>query len=150
MPLSDFLAQPGLPRPVVSIDDALRVASELYGVTGEIVELGSQQDRNFRIDDGTSRWVLKFSNPVFSVEELEAQDAAAAAVEVAGLDAPRSIASAGGRTVETTVVDGVELPVRLLTYVVGEPMTAVGAFSAGDAEALGAAAGRVAAALADV
>ena len=64
MPKSDFLAQPGLPRPRVTIDDAIRVASEAYGVAGGVVELGSQQDRNFLIDDGSARWVLKFSNPV--------------------------------------------------------------------------------------
>ncbi len=55
MPNSDFLARPGLPRPHVTVDDATRIAAELYGVTGEVVELGSQQDRNFRIDGGTNR-----------------------------------------------------------------------------------------------
>ena len=52
MATSDFLAQPGLPRPRVSPDEAARIAHELYGVSGDIIELGSQQDRNFRIDDG--------------------------------------------------------------------------------------------------
>ena len=150
MVTSDFLAQPGLPRPRVSSDEAARIAQELYGVSGDITELGSQQDRNFRIDDGTTRWVLKFSNPVFGVEELEAQDAAARAVQEAGLAAPRAIASVAGRTVETSVIGGVELPVRLLTYVEGEPMTGPGEFSADDARALGATAARVAAALAGI
>jgi 4-aminobutyrate aminotransferase-like enzyme/Ser/Thr protein kinase RdoA (MazF antagonist) len=148
--ISDFLAQPGLPRPRVSHDEAARIAQELYGVSGDITELGSQQDRNFRIDDGTTRWMLKFSNPVFGVEELEAQDAAARAVQEAGLAAPRAIASVAGRTVETTVIGGLELPVRLLTYVEGEPMTGPGEFSADDARTLGATAARVAVALAGI
>ncbi len=150
MPNSDFLAQPALPRPLLTRDDAVRIASELYGVTGELAELGSQQDRNFRIDDGATRWVLKVSNPVFSSDELLAQDAAAAAVQSAGLEAPRAVPSLGGRLVETTNVGGVELPVRLLTYVEGEPMSGAGVFSADDARALGGAAARVAAALTDV
>ena len=58
---SDFLAQPALSRPDVTPDDAARIAAERFGLEGRITELGSNQDRNFRIDTGTDRYVLKFA-----------------------------------------------------------------------------------------
>jgi Ser/Thr protein kinase RdoA (MazF antagonist) len=45
----DYFARPALARPAIDEADARRVAGERYGVSGEVVELGSNQDRNFRI-----------------------------------------------------------------------------------------------------
>ncbi len=84
MSVFDFLSEPALPRPLVGVDDARRVALERYGIVGDITELGSNQDRNFLIDDGSRRVVLKFSNRVFGDDELRAQNLAADAVRGRG------------------------------------------------------------------
>jgi 4-aminobutyrate aminotransferase-like enzyme/Ser/Thr protein kinase RdoA (MazF antagonist) len=150
MPNSDFRQHPELPRPAVTIDDARRVAADVFGVGGTITELGSNQDRNFLIDSGAERFLLKFSNPAFTVDELEAQDAAAAAVHDAGLAAPGSRPSLAGLRVEKASTADVDLLVRLLDWVDGEPLTGSGPLAAEDARALGATAARVATALAPV
>ena len=45
--------------------------------------------------------MLKFSNPVFATDELEAQDAAAAAVRDSRPRGAAAVASREGRTIET-------------------------------------------------
>lgn len=150
MPNSDFLSRPALPRPDVTVDDAVAVAADVFGVSGAVTELGSNQDRTFRIDTADGRFVLKFANPVFAVAELDAQDAAAAAVRDAGLAAPGTRHSLAGRPVETASIRRVELPVRLLEWVDGEPLTGSGPLPPTLARKLGATAARVAVALAPV
>jgi 4-aminobutyrate aminotransferase-like enzyme/Ser/Thr protein kinase RdoA (MazF antagonist) len=150
MPNSDFLARSELPRPAVTVDDAVRVAAEVFGLAGEVTELGSNQDRNFLIAGGGERSVLKFSNPAFDVAELEAQDAAAAAVRGAGLAAPSARPSLAGTPIEVIRVGDADLPVRLLSWVDGEPLTDSGPLAPDVARALGATAARVARALAVV
>ena len=77
MPLFNFFDDRNLVRPEVTEHDAERIARELFGITGSARELGSQQDRNFRIhcaEDGIeTRYLLKFDNPVFGVAEINAQ-----------------------------------------------------------------------------
>ncbi|RFA06928.1 hypothetical protein B7R21_17585 [Subtercola boreus] len=143
----DFFSAPSLPRPSVTEHDATVVARDLFRVSGRTSELGSQQDRNFLIDDGESRWLLKFSNPAFSTQELDAQDAAARRVNEAGIDVPLSIPSIDGSAIRAVHVGGVDLDVRLLTFVPGEPLTDRGVFSVEQARSLGDTAGRLAAAL---
>jgi 4-aminobutyrate aminotransferase-like enzyme/Ser/Thr protein kinase RdoA (MazF antagonist) len=140
----------GLARPHVTTADAERVARELWGVEGEVTELGSQQDRNFLIEGAGRRYVLKFSNPAVEVPELEVQDAAAAAVATSGLAAPASIPALSGRTPEPVELAGATLLTRLLTWVDGKPLTGTGEFSSAAAWALGDLAARVASALARV
>lgn len=147
MSVFDFLQQPALPRPEVSVADATRVLGSRYGRTGELRELGSNQDRNFLVGAGDERAVLKFSNPVFGEDELTAQNLAAAAVVAAGLRAPACLPSVDGAPIEVADTEGGALRVRLLGFVDGEPLTGQGAFSAEDAAAMGALAGRVALAL---
>jgi Ser/Thr protein kinase RdoA (MazF antagonist) len=144
MSVFDFFNDRALPRPAVTRDDARNTARELYGVDGEFLELGSNQDRNFRIDQGDRRLLLKFSNPAFGRLELEAQNLAASAVAAGGLQAPTCLVSAGGHEIETVQIAGQTLCVRLLTFVDGEPVTSSSAFTADEARALGSLAGLVA------
>jgi 4-aminobutyrate aminotransferase-like enzyme/Ser/Thr protein kinase RdoA (MazF antagonist) len=144
----DFFAHPALPRPDIDASAARRVADERYDVTGDIVELGSNQDRNFRISAADRRVLLKFSNSAFGVAELQAQNLAAAAVAAAGIRSPRCLPALEGETVLT-----VESPegihrVRMLEYVEGEPLSGRGPFDVEGARRLGALAARVARALA--
>lgn len=150
MPNFDFLSQPALPRPVVSSADAASIASRHFGVSGEIRELGSQQDRNFRVDTDTGRFVLKLSNPVFSEDELHAQNAALEALAQVGVRIPSVVRALDGREIVTAEVDGVRLRVRMLTYLEGEPLTGVTDPSPEQLRTLGTLSGRVAAGLASL
>lgn len=144
----DFLAQPSLPRPDVTVDDAVRIAAEFFGLRGEIVELGSQQDRNFRIETGTERFVLKLANPVFSADELHAQNAALVALADSGVRIPGVVPALDGSDLVTVDVRGQTLLTRVLHYLDGEPLTGVAAPSSEQLRTLGTLAGRVAAGLA--
>lgn len=139
----DFFANPALPRPAIDAATALRVGEERYGVSGDVVELGSNQDRNFRLDRGGGRVVLKFSNAAFGADELRAQSLAAEAVAAAGIPAPRCLPAADGAEIVT--VDGPDGPVRarLLEYVAGEPLSDHVAFDPTEAARLGDLAARV-------
>ncbi|MCI4658331.1 aminotransferase [Cryobacterium zhongshanensis] len=143
----NFFSTPSLPRPAVTEHDATAVARDLFHVTGQLTELGSQQDRNFLIDDGDTRWLLKFSNPEFSAQELEAQDAAAERVSLAGIDVPRSVPSHEGAAIRIVHVGDVDLHVRLLSFVEGDALTGRGALTVAEARSLGHTAGRLAASL---
>ena len=148
MSIFDFFARPALPRPAVDADLARTVARRQFGVDGDLVELGSNQDRNFRLDDGTRRLLLKFSNPVFGAAELEAQNLAAATVHDAGIPAPRVVPAADGAELVEVEVGGETLRVRLLEFVDGEPLSDHGPFTPTEARRLGDLAARVASALA--
>lgn len=148
MSIFDFFARPALPRPAIDADTARAVARERYGVDGALDELGSNQDRNFRLDEGSRRLLLKFSNPVFGAAELEAQNLAAATVAASGIPAPRVVPAPDGSELIEVEVGGETLRARLLDFVDGEPLSDHGTFTGDDARRLGDLAGRVVAALA--
>lgn len=150
MAVFDFFSDSALPRPSIAVDEALRIAHERYGIVGELTELGSNQDRNFLIDDGARRVLLKFSNRVYGPDELRAQNLAAEAVLGAGLRAPRCIPSRAGNDLETVVLPEGALQVRLLEFVAGAPLTGRGPFSADEARGLGELAAQVALSLAPI
>ncbi|MGO4534359.1 aminotransferase [Leifsonia sp. 2MCAF36] len=146
----DFLTQPGLPRPDVTSDDAIRIAGARFGLEGRITELGSNQDRNFRIDTGDERFVLKLANPVFSADELRAQNAALAVLAESGIRIPEVVVSTEGDELVEVEVRGATLLARVLRYLEGEPLTDVGRPSREQLRTLGALAGRVAGGLAEL
>jgi 4-aminobutyrate aminotransferase-like enzyme/Ser/Thr protein kinase RdoA (MazF antagonist) len=144
----DFFAHPALARPEIDAAVALRVAEQHYGVVGDVVELGSNQDRNFRLTAADHRVLLKFSNAAFGSAELEAQNLAAAAVAADGIRAPRCRPALDGEAVLTVESPAGPVRVRMLDYVEGEPLSDAGAFAPDAARRLGALAARVARALA--
>jgi 4-aminobutyrate aminotransferase-like enzyme/Ser/Thr protein kinase RdoA (MazF antagonist) len=150
MSIFDFFARSALPRPAVDAPAARTVARRHYDVDGEVVELGSNQDRNFRLDEGRRRLLLKFSNPVFGAAELEAQNLAAATVAATGIPAPRVVPALDGSELIEVEVGGETLRARLLEFVDGEPLSGHGAFTVEAARRLGDLAARVAAALASL
>lgn len=111
-----------IPRPDVTPEEASELAAARYGIVGEIKELGSQQDRNFRFTTVTGRYLLKYANPGFSYAELEAQNIAMQQLAVHGIAAPAPIPSAAGNLLELATEDGGPY-VRLSTFVEGEPLT---------------------------
>jgi len=139
------------PRPRVSEAQAAAIARELFGVEGTLKELGSHQDRNFRIDADDRRCVLKIANRGWGVETLEAQNAAMlhVAERDPGLGAPLPLATLDGKLIASFEVDGERLPIRLLTFVEGQPLTGRLYLAPEVIAELGAVAGRTCAALAD-
>jgi 4-aminobutyrate aminotransferase-like enzyme/Ser/Thr protein kinase RdoA (MazF antagonist) len=108
-----------LPRPDLDLAEVAAMLRDHYGITADdILELGSQQDRNFRITYGDHRAVLKIANSSWSTESLLAQDA--------GM---RALANLGHAVVPipvgestTVTLHGSEHVVRLLTFVTGTPL----------------------------
>ncbi|MGN6425299.1 MAG: aminotransferase [Leifsonia sp.] len=148
MPNSDFLAQPSLPRPDVGADDAAGIAARAFGLEGSIRELGSNQDRNFLVDTGEERFVLKIANPVFSADELHAQNAALSVLAGSGIRIPEVVPSLEGDDVIEVDVQGRPLLARVLRYLDGDPLTDVERPTVEQLRTLGALAGSVAAGLA--
>ena len=109
-----------LPRPRFDSDDARRLLARSYGIDGlGLTELGSQQDRNFRLEHDGGRLVLKVANSGWPPSALTAQDdiLRLLAGRLPGLAVPVPVAE------PTSVsIDGAEHAVRLLTYVEGRPL----------------------------
>ncbi|MBB3979790.1 4-aminobutyrate aminotransferase-like enzyme/Ser/Thr protein kinase RdoA (MazF antagonist) [Rhizobium azooxidifex] len=119
------VARADLPRPNVSVAAAEAIFRDHYGLVGDIVELGSQQDRNFRIDVGGKRYVLKICHAEYRRIELEAQNAAMQhlAASASTLLVPRAIVASSGETILSIDISGQPCQVRLLDYLDGEPLT---------------------------
>jgi len=139
------------PRPGVDADRAGALALEVYGATGAVRELGSHQDRNFRIDTPAGPRVLKVANRSWGLAAIEAQNAALlhVAARDAGFTAPVPVAGLDGAFVHRADDGGDALPLRLLTFVDGEPLSEVGHLAPAVVADLGTLAGRASAALAD-
>ena len=140
-----------LPRPRLQLEQARELARTRFGVTGALTELGSHQDRNFRIDTDDATFVLKVSNPAIAPVELQAQNAAMAHLGELGLDLPAAVPGndAAAGEIQRVAVDGQELDLRLLSYVEGKPLSDTLRLSPGQIRSLGDVAGRIARGLAD-
>src|SRR5690242_13314354 len=99
--MTDLSSLGGLARPVATPEDAASIAAERWGLRGAVVELGSQQDRNFRIDATGGSVILKLANAATGRAELDAQHGALAEAAAAGLRVPAVVPSAAGEPVET-------------------------------------------------
>ena len=138
----------GLPRPRVSLEQATRVATARLDVTAPLVELGSQQDRNFLVTTAQDRFVLKFANAATSSAELEAQHRALRRLQKTGLVVPMPLAAHGDAELVTVDVDDQHLLTRMLSFVEGESLLESAMTAPEQADVLGDTAGRVVAALA--
>ncbi|KAA1380272.1 aminotransferase [Aeromicrobium fastidiosum] len=141
----------GLPRPAVTVDQAIAFAREHFGVDGTGVELGSQQDRNVLLTTpGGTRYLFKVSNPVFTRAEIEVQNLAMRHLAERGHVTPQPTAALDGAEIVEVDVDGVPHAVRLLTFVPGAPLSSGGAPWPATLARIGQLAGQMTAALADV
>jgi len=139
------------PRPAVDGARAAELAAGVYGVDGPVRELGSHQDRNYQVDGPDGRLVLKVANRSWGRPAVEAQNAAL--LHIAARDttfhAPVPVAGVDGALLHE-VADGDDLlPLRLLTYVEGEPLSDVGYLAPVVVADLGSLAARAGAALVD-
>lgn len=140
-----------LPRPDVSAEEAQALLAEHYGLSGTISELGSQQDRNYRIDTGERRYVLKICRAEYGALELEAQNAALRHLSerLTLARVAEVVPSLKGEAIESVAVRDQDYRIRLLNFLDGEPLTRRKHLSREAVAALGALAGRLAAALQD-
>ncbi|TFB72606.1 aminotransferase [Cryobacterium glaciale] len=138
-----------LPRPRLTIEQATELARDRFGVTGTVTELGSHQDRNFRIETDAGTVVLKVANPTVATIELEAQNAALQHLVGLDLDLPAAVPGIEGSRIVRVTVDGQTLDLRLLTYVEGHPLTDSVRLSVGQIRSLGDVAARIVRGLAD-
>ncbi|MBX5198494.1 aminotransferase [Rhizobium sp. NZLR10] len=140
-----------LPRPDVTVADAEEILLAHYSLSGTVAELGSQQDRNFRVDSHRGRYVLKICHAVYETRELQAQNAAIHHLK-SRQDAPRVpnvIATNDGREILVLTVRGQGCQVRLLEYLEGQGLTELTYLAPASVAALGALCARLALALAD-
>ena len=142
--MSDELS--GLARPDVTMAQAADLAERHWGLRGRLVELGSQQDRNFLVD-GERRVVLKLANDA-APAELAAQGQALRELAAAGIRVPLPVPSLAGAEIEHVTAGGAALLGRVLSFVEGTPLIETTAFGEAEARLLGDTAGRIAAALA--
>lgn len=135
-------------RPEVSAAEAAAVARELWGLDGEVRELGSQQDRNYRVDAASGRVVVKIAHAATDRRDLEAQHEALRLLRRAGLRVPSAVAARDGEHIVPVGFAGGPHLVRVLVYVDGEPLIETAGYGEAEAALVGDTAGRVAAALA--
>jgi Ser/Thr protein kinase RdoA (MazF antagonist) len=146
----NFFERGALPRPEVSPAEAEELVRTRFGVEGRAVELGSQQDANFRIDTDAGTFVLKVSNPAFGAGDLDAQDRAAAHVAALEPDVlvPEAVPGVDGRTLQPIDVGGEPTTARLVRYVEGRMLSESAYLAPPIVAALGDLAGRTTRALA--
>jgi 4-aminobutyrate aminotransferase-like enzyme/Ser/Thr protein kinase RdoA (MazF antagonist) len=140
-----------LPRPDVTAAEAGDILLSHYGLSGTLSELGSQQDRNYRIDTGEQRYVLKICHMVYETLELEAQNAAIRHLSAIA-DAPRVprvIASTDGQDIVAVGVRDRTYQVRVLEYLEGEGLSKPAYLPKQTVAALGALCANLAKSLAD-
>jgi 4-aminobutyrate aminotransferase-like enzyme/Ser/Thr protein kinase RdoA (MazF antagonist) len=136
------------PNPCVSAPRARDLLRVHWALAGELTEIGSTQDQNFRVDaDDGRRYVLRIANRHWSAAAIDVQAAAMRHCAEAGLgvEVPALVPTARGG--ETVNVDG-QL-VRLLTWVDGTPLSDAPHLATATLSDLGRLAARTQAALAD-
>ncbi|RWX81761.1 aminotransferase [Neorhizobium lilium] len=146
-----FLRRTELPRPDVTAEDSAALFASHYRLSGPVMELGSQQDRNYRIDAPEGRFVLKICRADYAMIELEAQNAALRHIanRPGAPSVPRVLSSSDGLEIVPVQLRGEDYQLRLLDFIEGEQLTRRKHLPAVTVAALGSLGGRLAAALSD-
>jgi 4-aminobutyrate aminotransferase-like enzyme/Ser/Thr protein kinase RdoA (MazF antagonist) len=133
--------------PQLTAAQAIAILDRHWGITADrVVDLGSYEDQNLRVEAGAERYVLKVAGPSDARPPLEAEHAALAAAATLELATPSPVPARDGS--EIVDVDGNR--VRLLSWVHGLPLTEVAHLDESTLRGLGAVAATSSAALADV
>ncbi|MEU5397712.1 aminotransferase [Streptomyces sp. NPDC005963] len=140
------------PTPEFTDEAVEDVLAKRFGIIGTVRDLGSQQDRNFRVrtDSGASR-VLKVSNPATGPDALRAQCRAVhhLASTAPDLRLPRARRGTDGEYLQPLRTRNGTLNCRLFDYVDGEPIMDSRYLAPHVIARLGELSGRIAAGLAD-
>ena len=133
--------------PQLTAADAIAIVERHWGITADrVVDIGSYEDQNLRVDAGAERYVLKIAGPSDARPPLEAEHHALAAAAALELATPVPLPARDGS--EIVDVDGHR--VRLLSWVDGLPLTELAHLDEPTLRALGAVAAVSSAALAQV
>ncbi|WP_277243880.1 aminotransferase [Mycolicibacterium obuense] len=151
----DFFARTELPAPALGADEVRRHLHETFSMTGDLKELGSQQDQNFLVTDhdtGEPLGVLKLTNPVFSEAEIELQSLAADTVaeREPALRIPRVVVGPHGPMSAWWDTSAGRLHARVLEFIGGTTLMGSGYLSPATVARLGELAGKVSVALSDM
>ncbi|WP_062203236.1 aminotransferase [Demequina salsinemoris] len=129
------------------------IARDSFGIdVGAVRRLGSNEDLNALVTaTGGARYVLKISHGGIPRDSLDAQNAALVHLRDAatGLSVPLPLPATDGALVQTLEWGGEPRAARLLEFVEGHSPTTSARLSEDTAARVGAAAGRITAALAD-
>jgi len=122
-------------RPEVAPPEAAQLLRDAFGVAGSLTELGSHQDRNYRVDvaDGAAagrrRYVFKIARGGLGRAALEAENAAMLRAASAGLPFEVPVpqeARDGSLIAHAVVAAGTAHHLRLVTYLEGSPLDTFG------------------------
>lgn len=141
-----------LARPSVEAEDAAQLVAEHFGVHGKAAELGSQQDRNYRVDPQSGNGLLfKVNHPSVPAAVLELQAAVSDRLRTSGIATPAVLSTVHGqRSIEIRTADGSVAQACAFELVAGDAVADLGTLTGVLAERLGELAGRTVAALAGV
>ncbi|MFD9669371.1 aminotransferase [Rhodococcus sp. NPDC059968] len=141
-----------LKRPAVDATSASEIAQRHYGVLGAATELGSQQDRNFRITpDRGAGLLLKINHPTVTSDEVSFQAAITDHLRNARIHTPEILASTNGaRSIDVTDADGQHTTARAFQLLDGQSLIDGHLVDGAVAEELGRLAGRTTSALASL
>ena len=80
------------------VDNAARVLSARYGLTGKLTKLGGDRDANFRVElENGQRYVFKVMHPDCAVEDVALQCAVLRHLSESPLRLPTVVSSLAGR-----------------------------------------------------
>ncbi len=140
-------------RPDVDAVEAQRLLHDAFGLSGELHELGSHQDRNYRVTTSAGeRFVLKVARAGLGRDALEAENAAMLHAAAAGLPFAVPVpqpALDGSLIVQAVTAAGDTHDLRLVTWIDGEPLEDFGHLAPSALRAHGAMAARITIALQD-
>jgi 4-aminobutyrate aminotransferase-like enzyme/Ser/Thr protein kinase RdoA (MazF antagonist) len=109
------------PVPEIDTGRAETTARRAFGIDGHASPLESERDRNFLIESDQGAFALKFANPAEGADVLALQ--AAALEHLARVDpdlpVPRNRTTVDGDLVGSTSIDGIDLPLRMVTFLPG-------------------------------
>ncbi|WP_439590874.1 aminotransferase [Microbacterium sp.] len=138
-----------LARPVVSPDEVRTILHDRWALPAPAHELGSQQDRNYLVESGDGRVVLKLAGASTTRDQLVAQHRALARLRAAGIRVPQPLRSPLGEDIVEVALPGrPAMLTRTLSFVEGEPLIDREPYGIAEAACIGDVAGRVVAALA--
>ena len=115
------------PLPITS-DQAAQVLKDFYGLTGDVVPLVGDRDRNFAVRSDQGQWMLKVANPAERFGVLETQQLLLRHLQRwdPQLSVPVPVAAEDGSLVVTATISGHVVPVRLTTFLPGASVDAIG------------------------
>ncbi len=138
-------------RPDVEAAEAARLLRDHFGVDGVLRELGSHQDRNYRVTTPAGdRYVLKIARRGLSRAGLEAENEAMIRAAAAGLPFEVPVpqpATDSSLIVAAVTAAGAAHDLRLVTWIDGEPLDRARYLAPGVLRAHGAMAATIALAL---